>query len=72
MSTRIKNYEKKNFANKSKMSALKTCIKKFKKGEIKDFSIVDKTIQSMKSSGIIHKNKASRLQSRLWRSVCAK
>lgn len=72
MSTRLRNYDKKRIMNKSKMSKLKTCIKKFKNGEITDFSSVDKMIQTMKSQGIIHKNKASRLQSRLWRSQCAK
>jgi small subunit ribosomal protein S20 len=73
MSTRLKNYAKKNLRNKHFVSQMKTERKKYlstvKTGDMAEKKIalakIDSTIQKLKSKGIIHKNKASRLISRL-------
>jgi small subunit ribosomal protein S20 len=77
MSARVDNYEIKKQRNKHFLSSMKTQKKKFitlidaKKQEESSTALVvlDKTIQKLKSKGIIHKNKASRLVSRLAKSL---
>lgn len=70
---RVKQDIKKRFINKSNLSQVKTYIKKFLKLiEIKDFKLGSKyypllvsKIDKSVCNGVFHKNKASRLKSRL-------
>lgn len=72
MSTKLDNYKKKNMRNKHFMSKMKTEKNKYlsgiKTGDAntpKLMNILERTIQKIKSKGILHKKKASRLISRL-------
>ncbi len=73
MAARLKNYEKRALMNRHFLSNMKTERRKYlkliegkKMEEAKSaFSNLDRTIQKLKSKGIIHRNKASRLLSRL-------
>ncbi|MFN9113013.1 MAG: 30S ribosomal protein S20 [Bacteroidota bacterium] len=73
MATRINNQRKKELKNKSFLSNMKTKRRNYfllvkKKDKIlveKNFQEMDKTLQKLKSKGILHKNKVSRILSRL-------
>lgn len=72
MATKLSNCEKKALRNKHFLSKMKTERKKYlaatqqnKEASKSLFKSLDSTLQKMKSKGILHKNKVSRLLSRL-------
>lgn len=76
---RIRQYEKRRLLNKSKKTAMKTQIKRFTKmvdfgdveGAEKNHSALVKCIAQVASHGVIHKNRASRMVSRLTKRLNA-
>jgi ribosomal protein S20 len=73
MATRIGNYKKRELRNKSFLSSMKTEKKKYivltkdknKEESEVSFRNLDRTLQRLRSKGILHSNTVSRMLSRL-------
>ncbi|MBN2414732.1 30S ribosomal protein S20 [bacterium] len=74
---RVRQSETRRLRNVQKRSAMKTAIKKVRNAPDKETAAVElknavSTLDKMANKGIIHRNKAANLKSRLTRSVTAK